>query len=131
MFLKKKKRENSTRETGRHAENTASDFLQQQGYRILERNYSCRLGEIDLIAEERNVLVFVEIKFRQNETYGLPQEAVTYQKQKQIIRVALSYLKRKNFVRSRPDIRFDVVSISPEKIELIKNAFLSPSKYTF
>jgi putative endonuclease len=131
VLLKRERRESSPREIGSYGERVALDFLRQQGYRVLEKNYRCCLGEIDFITEDKNTLVFIEIKFRQNKTYGLPQEAVTYHKQKQIIRVALHYLKKKNIVHSRPLIRFDVVSISPGKIELIKDAFSVQPGYTF
>lgn len=123
------------RETGAYGEKIALDFLRQQGYWILEKNYRCRLGEIDFVAKDGNTFVFIEIKFRQNKTYGLPQEAVTYHKQRQIVRVALHYLKKRgnhlNFAQSPPLIRFDVVSISPENIELIKDAFSVQPRYTF
>lgn len=122
---------NNPREIGFYGEKVALDFLRQQGYRILEKNYRCPLGEIDFIAQEKNTIVFIEIKFRQNKTYGLPQEAVTYHKQKQIVRVALHYLKKTNFGKSPPLIRFDVVSLSPENIELIKDAFSVQPEYTF
>ncbi len=131
LLPKRERRGNSPRETGSYGERVALDFLRQQGYRILEKNYRCCLGEIDFVAEEKRALVFIETKFRQNKTYGLPQEAVTYHKQKQIIRVALHYLKKNNLGKSRRLIRFDVVSVSPEKIELIKNAFSVQPGYTF
>lgn len=110
---------------GKTGESIAARFLRKQGYRILEQNYRTGLGEIDIIAKDRDTLVFVEVKARQSERYGKPKSAVTPRKQRKISMVALHYLK--TTAQSHAKARFDVVSVlsagaSPE-IELIKNAF--------
>lgn len=133
MLFNGRKKEIRTREFGASGENIASNFLQKQGYCILAKNYRCRLGEVDLVARDGKTLAFVEIKFRHGTTYGLPQEAVTYRKQRKIVKVALHYLKKNHSTLLRmncPPVRFDVVAILPEGIELIKNAFPAPQEYT-
>lgn len=76
------------RKTGQEQEAKAACFLKTQGYQILERNYRCKKGEIDLIAREGQYLVFVEVKYRSTNESGLPEEAVDLRKQRQISRVA-------------------------------------------
>ena len=111
----------SKRATGARYEETAVDFLRQMGYEILERNYRDRLGEIDIVAEEGGYLVFVEVKYRRNADSGVPAEAVTLQKQRDIRMTAHYYL----YSRRYGDIpcRFDVVSILAQEIQWIKDAF--------
>lgn len=103
----------------------ACRFLEKQGYKIIEKNYRCRSGEIDIIAMERNTLCFVEVKTRNHFSYGPPYLSVTPKKQHQISLVALHYIVRSK--RKFSGIRFDVVSIDNEnnttKIELFKGAF--------
>ncbi len=113
-------------ELGALGEEAASQYIRRRGYRILERNYRNRTGEIDIIAQDGQVIVFIEVKTRSSDEYGLPVDAVTKTKQSRLIRSASYYLKR----RSAPlECRFDVVSIimgqnnKPRKIELIKDAF--------
>ena len=110
---------------GKAAEIAAVEFLKTQGYRILELNYKNKLGEIDIIARHRGVICFLEVKARHSTYAGLPQEAVTSAKQRQISRVALSYLKSKNLLDA--PARFDVVGILYEnnrpQISLITDAF--------
>lgn len=117
----------NSREKGRNYENKAAQFLQEQGYVIKETNWINITGEIDIIGYDKQTLVFVEVKYRKGNTFGLPQEAVTPGKQKKIIKTALIYLK-KNGIKNT-DIRFDVVSICANAIELIKNAFTSSQYY--
>jgi putative endonuclease len=110
---------------GRFGEELASRRLQKLGYKILEKNYRCPLGEIDLVARDGDVLVFVEIKTRKNRPLGEAKEAVHKRKQGQLSRVALAYLKSKNLWGTKA--RFDVVAIGlgegKEKIEIIRDAF--------
>ena len=111
---------------GRTGEEIAAAYLQQAGYRVLARNYRQKCGEIDIIAEDNGTLVFVEVKTRNNTSFGTPFAAVTVKKQKQIGRVAQDYLARHELF-DRP-ARFDVVSIlldgnRPPAIELLANAF--------
>jgi putative endonuclease len=109
---------------GREGEDRAAKFLAQRGYRILERNYRTRSGEIDLIALDRGVVVFVEVKTRTSNAFGAPELAVTPQKQRRMLKAALGYMKYKKL--HQVPCRFDVVAISgaagPE-VELIQNAF--------
>ena len=114
-------------------EEAAVAFLKEKGYRILERNFKCRLGEVDIIARDNETYCFVEVKTRSSEDFGLPQEAVSRQKQAQISKAALHYLKtRKLFEKSA---RFDVVSVlykdSVPKIDLIENAFELDTHFSY
>jgi putative endonuclease len=113
------------RNTGQRGEDLASAYLQAAGYRILERNYRCVFGEIDIVAEEGQTLVFAEVKSRRSGSYGDPQLAVGLQKQKKVSRVALHYLKERR-LQDRC-ARFDVVAVklwpAEGRIELIRNAF--------
>ena len=119
---------------GELGEEAAFEFLRKKRYRILERNYKTPLGEIDIIAQDKDCLVFIEVKSLSNTSYILPQEMVNKRKQEQIIRVALSYLKAKGLRNA--DCRFDCVAVvfslgkEPE-IELIKDAFQSDDRYLY
>lgn len=110
------------RKEGAYYENLVAEYLKTQGYEILEKNYRCRIGEIDLIAKEGETLVFVEVKYRRNDKMGDPKEAVNRKKQKKISMIASYYLMREC---SRMDIscRFDVAAVLGEQIEVVKNAF--------
>ncbi len=110
---------------GKDAETIAAKYLKKAGYKILEKNYRSGGGEIDLIAKDKNTIVFVEVKARKSDRYGHPKEAVTYRKQRKISMTALSYLKETK--QENKSARFDVVAmiIKNDKtvIEVIKNAF--------
>jgi putative endonuclease len=97
-------------------------YLKEQGYVILEKNFRCRMGEIDLIAREGSYLVFVEVKYRSNASLGDPLEAVDRRKQATIRKVASWYLMKKG-LSDRVPCRFDVVGILGKEITLIRNAF--------
>ena len=97
------------REIGARYEERASVYLEQQGYRIIEKNYRCRIGEIDLIAEDREYLVFVEVKYRSGTVYGQGLEHVDRRKQQVIGKVAAYYFTAHRF--SDRLCRFDIVSI--------------------
>ena len=113
------------KELGRRGEEVAFRFLKKKGYRIIEKNYVCKMGEMDIIAKEKDTLVFIEVKTRTSMEFGPPQLAVNSSKQKQLSKVALNYLNEKRLIDVKA--RFDVVAIllRPEKeeIELIKDAF--------
>jgi len=113
------------RHTGVSGESFAVEVLEKNGYQILEQNYRTSLGEIDIIAREGDVLVFVEVKSRRTGKFGSPKLAVTAKKQRKISMVALEYLKQTR--QNGEKARFDVVSIRfvPEQpdVEIIKNAF--------
>ena len=110
---------------GQKGEEAAEKYLQQQGYQVIERNYRSVFGEIDIIAEEGETLVFVEVKCRRSDAYGPPELAVGREKQKKISRIALHYLSE-HHLRQCP-ARFDVVAVKllpgGTQIELIRNAF--------
>ena len=94
---------------GRTGERLAAETLIEQGYHILERNFRCRHGEIDLVAEDQHDLVFVEVKTRRGNLYGRPEEAVTWHKQRKLVEVATYYLD----LHACPDRpwRIDVVAV--------------------
>lgn len=116
---------NSRIALGKAGEDEAVSFLNEQGFKILERNYRCCYGEIDIIAKEKGAIVFIEVKTRKTLTYGMPQTAVDARKQQQISRSAANYTAHKN-IKDKP-LRFDVVAViladNKIKIELIRNAF--------
>ena len=92
----------NTRRTGQKYEEMAVDYLQDRGYRILERNYFCPYGEIDVIARYGEYLVFVEVKYRGSSAYGSPWDAVDGRKQRRISRAALSYYGRNGYEQEIP-----------------------------
>ncbi len=108
-------------------EDLAKKFLKKNGYKILKRNYASRNGEIDIVAYDRGVIAFVEVKTRLSESFGPPELAITNKKRRKIIRTALNYLTLNKI--EEMDYRFDVVAILFKKdtvnpnIELLKNAF--------
>ncbi len=109
---------------GRSGEDLAARHLAKLGYRILERNYGTRQGEIDLIALDRDTIVFVEVKTRTSNAFGAPELAVNQEKQKRMVKAALGYLKQKKMHQMA--CRFDVVAISggeDPRVEVIRNAF--------
>ena len=111
--------------TGKKGEDIAVAYLISRGYRIVERNYKCPLGEIDIVARDGDEIVFVEVKSRKSEEFGDPQLAVGLKKQKKVSRISLAYLKEKHLYPC--NARFDVVAIKmlPDgsTVELIQNAF--------
>jgi putative endonuclease len=108
--------------TGRSGEDLAAQYLEQQGYTILERNYRLRIGEIDIIARDGEYLVFIEVKTRRSRKFGSPFEAVDIRKQQQIFKIASAYLQGKEL-----PVRFDVVAVhlneQDVRVEVLKNAF--------
>jgi putative endonuclease len=96
-------------EIGAHGEELAAKHLVAKGYRILDRNWRSRRGEIDLVAEKDGEIVFVEVKARRSHAFGTPEEAVTRAKQQKLIRTANAYLAR----RGSPDTRWriDVIAL--------------------
>ncbi|WP_216893360.1 YraN family protein [Nocardia alni] len=94
---------------GAQGEELAAQFLRTAGMEIIERNWRCRFGELDLIAREEDVTAFVEVKTRSGRGFGIPAEAVTFTKQQRIRRLALLWLDQQTGPWRR--IRFDVVSV--------------------
>jgi putative endonuclease len=118
---------------GKSGEQCAADFLKNHGYRILFPNYKTKLGEIDIIAQDKDTICFVEVKTRATDKFGLPQEAVSGAKQRQISKTALAFLKEKKLLNKKA--RFDVVSViyagGKPKIDLIRNAFELDENFTY
>ena len=112
----------NNREIGTKAEEIACWFLRQQGYKIIDRNFYTRVGEIDIIAKDGQTLVFIEVKYRKDAKKGYPAQAVDLRKQQKIQKSAMYYLK-KNHLSFEQMIRFDVVEILGKKIRVIKHAF--------
>jgi putative endonuclease len=117
----------TTKEIGDFGEHAAEIFLEQKGYSILERQFRCKMGEIDLIAEQGDYTIFVEVKTRKNCNYGRPSEYVDWKKQEKIRKTALFYMGSLS-----QTVRFDVIEVfydvqkgecSIKKIEHLENAF--------
>lgn len=111
---------------GKKGEEIAVKYLEKNNYKIVEKNFSCRQGEIDIIAHDllANELVFVEVKSRNNFSYGSPADSVNFNKQKHIIKVAEYFLFKHKICNTA--IRFDVIEIFGENFEVshIKQAFV-------
>ena len=99
----------------------ASKYLIDKGYKILEQNYSCSLGEIDIIATLQDYIVFVEVKERDSASYGYPSESVNHKKQSKIRNVASYYLKTHKLYEI--PCRFDVIEVLAGEVNHIENAF--------
>ncbi|MBN1893020.1 YraN family protein [bacterium] len=110
---------------GKRGEDAAADYLSARGYRILERNYRTRLGEIDIIAQKDHVLVFLEVKTQASDAFGPPETWVDIRKQKKIIQAASCYIRESH--GSGMDCRFDVIAVrlgrSGPVCRHIRNAF--------
>ncbi len=114
-------RENN-REKGSRYEQKVAAYLTDNGFKIIEKNYRCRLGEIDLIAMDGIYLCFVEVKYRSQTQTGHPLEAVGARKQRKIMTIAQVYLKQKGLGIDTL-CRFDVAAVTGDEIIYIKNAF--------
>lgn len=106
---------------GRYGESKACDFLKKNKYVILERNYKTKIGEIDIIAKQAGVIVFIEVKRRMTRAMGYGRFAVTKSKQMKIKMVATQYLKSKKLLDN--SVRFDVIELDDEHIQHLINAF--------
>ena len=110
---------------GKEGEEIAEGYLKNKGFRMVERNYRCRGGEVDLIALDRRVIVFVEVKARNDASFGSPLESVHPRKQQRMTRAALIFLSEHKL--HHRDARFDVVGISFDGgkpvVEHVQNAF--------
>lgn len=117
------------KEKGSFGEKLAVQFLKKKGYKILEKNFTTDIGEIDIIAVDGSQVVFVEVKTRLDDRMGLPAEAVEYRKQSKISKVASQYIKKHQLYSISS--RFDVVDIqlSDNKITHYEDAFDSYIKY--
>jgi len=117
---------NNTFARGKQAENTACEYLIENGLKLIEKNYKCRGGEIDLVMQHENSIVFVEVRYRHNNRFGSGAESVIKRKQDKIILTALHYLQSHKKTAGSAS-RFDVVSIQAgsgiNDIQWIQNAF--------
>ncbi|WP_238322728.1 YraN family protein [Gorillibacterium massiliense] len=121
--------QDTRKKLGAYGEQLALSLLEEAGYRILERNWRCRLGEMDLVAADDDTVVFVEVRTRRvTGSYGTSKESVDARKQAQVRKIALAYLHAKG--RHDVRVRFDVVAIELDaatsdirRIEHLKNAF--------
>lgn len=112
----------NNRSVGKDKEALGAEYLEKFGYIILEKNFCCSGGEIDIIAMDGNTYVFVEVKYRRTAGYGLPEEAISPIKQQRIYKAAMYYL----YKRRKGDnvlCRFDVIAVEGGKIRHYKNAF--------
>ncbi len=119
---------------GAFGEGVACEYLMECGYRVLERNFTCKVGEIDIIALQKDTIVFIEVKTRSSEKYGLPSEAVSAVKQKKIVKTALYYLQGNKLLDYM--CRFDVIEVlfdeeNKYQINLIKDAFQYSGRYGY
>lgn len=110
------------REIGSCYETMAAVCLQEKGYCVVERNYRCRQGEVDLICRDGEYLVFVEVKYRSGGRLGEPLEAVDARKQKRIRNAAVYYMFSHQIPEDCP-CRFDVVGILGDRVEVVQDAF--------
>lgn len=114
------------KEIGYLAEQMACDFLRKKGLKLLDRNFSCRVGEIDLIMQDGSEIVFVEVRSRSRDDYGNALESVTLQKQKKVLKTANYFLQKKKWL-GNVDYRFDIIGIDGDinkpTIEWTNNAF--------
>ncbi|WNO08525.1 YraN family protein [Teredinibacter sp. KSP-S5-2] len=119
MFSSRRKKAQSI---GEQAESLAEKYLQQHGLKTVDKNYRCKLGEIDLIMQDKQTLVFVEVRYRNSDAFGSPVESVTYRKQEKIRKTAQLFLQKHTHFYNT-DCRFDILGISPGNTEWIKAAF--------
>lgn len=110
------------RQIGANYEELAKEYLVKHGVTILEQNFRGKYGEVDLIAQEREYLVFVEVKYRKNHLNGEPEEAVTFSKQKRICKTAEYYLYMHGISLDQA-VRYDVVAVCGEQVKWYRNAF--------
>ncbi len=110
------------RSVGSLTEHRACEYLCSQGCMIVERNYSCRLGEIDIVARDGEELVFAEVKYRRSRNFGLPEHAITATKMRRMRRVAEWYMAERG-ISSETALRFDVIAMDSEELRWYRNAF--------
>ena len=111
------------RSVGKYWEGRVADYLRMNGYTILFMNYRTRFAEIDIVAQDKEELVFIEVKYRKDVSSGDPLEAVTYSKQKKICNAARIFLKEKGYNEEYTRIRFDVIGVLGDEIKHITQAF--------
>lgn len=114
------------RRIGTSYEIIAANYLKEQGVRILEKNYRLPQGEIDLIAEDKDCVIFVEVKYRKTADFGYPYEAVSKAKQYKICQIARQFVYSR---RIRKQVRYDIISICGDRIHWYQNAFEHTGQY--
>jgi putative endonuclease len=126
---------NLRQKSGKAAEREARNFLENQGLKFLQSNFHCRFGEVDLIFKDKEILVFVEVRYRKRNDFGSSLETINRSKQQKIIKAAEYYLFKKQLTES-VNCRFDVIGMQPKnntipsdsnemeyQVQWIKNAF--------
>ena len=111
----------TTRQSGASAEDVAAAYLRRHGYQLIVRNYRCRAGELDIIAIDRDTLVFVEVRSRRDREHGGAVAMIDARKRVQVERVARAYLARNPTALSR--VRFDIVAITGDDVQLLRDAW--------
>lgn len=114
-------------ESGKLGEQLACSALKKKGYKIIETNYRCRQGEIDIVARQKNCLIFIEVRTKTSNAYGSPEESITAQKQRRLISTAMDYLSSHQDLPENWCIDFVAVELDPltnkaTRIEIIENA---------
>lgn len=120
-FLNKK-------QLGNIAEKKVCLFLQKKGLSLIDMNYHTPFGEVDLIMQDKNEVVFIEVRSRSYQTFGSPIESINKNKQQKVIKSALSYLQKRKWL-DKVNYRFDIVGCSSTNIEWIKHAFSNEQYY--
>lgn len=117
------KRKTDNKKKGRSGEDIAVKMLEEKGFKIIERNFQYRQGEIDIIATKGHIIAFVEVKARYNDLYGYPVEAVTPSKRKKIIQTSEVFLSSKDYLGMQA--RYDIIEVdySNSRVNHIENAF--------
>src|SRR5262245_12910474 len=113
----------STRSVGEQYESLAADYLSARGFRIIERNFTCKGGELDLVCDDAGTLVFVEVRARADGDYGSPEETIRHEKKHRIVHAARVYLQARGIVEEATPCRFDVIAVEGEEIRYFMNAF--------
>ncbi len=111
----------NTRSIGNKGEDIATDYLKKHGYKIVERNYNCTFGEIDIVAKQGAYIVFIEVKSRSSTAFGMPREAVDWHKQQTIIQCSKLWLTTHKLYGSA--VRYDVVEVLNGQVTVLADAF--------
>ena len=118
--------QDTRRQFGDRGEGLAAALLERAGYRILERNVSCRHGEVDIIAVKDEVHCFVEVRSRATDVWGVPAESVLFAKQRKVVKAAIWWLQKQRLLERVP-VRFDVISVvgrgADARVEHLPGAF--------
>lgn len=112
----------NTRVVGGIYEEQCANYLKKHGFQIVTQNYKCKIGEIDIIAVKNNILRFIEVKYRKNESFGFPIEAVNKRKQNKMMKAA-SWFLNENKQYENMQCSFDVISITENHVEYLFNCF--------